>query len=253
MNSNTPTKFHLFGKVGKIILTVLSVIAALITLSCCIATVFIATLPKDALTVRVVEHAEYRFNEASFDTLWGLLGGSFTYAGESAPEYLLEDSGSGITPPENTKFEAELKLFQQSYTTAEIHSDGNTKVMEAESAPAEYHAKNLMTAFVFLTLFAASATAALWMLRRLFAVLTKCESPFCSEVVNKMKGFGFSLLPVAVFSSTSETMLESFLTAGKSTGVSIQGGILIAFIVTMALVAVFRYGVQLQKESDETL
>jgi len=47
--------------------------------------------------------------------------------------------------------------------------------------------------------------------------------------------------------------LESFFTAGKSTNVSIQWGILIAFVVTMALVAVFRYGVCLQKESDETL
>ena len=48
-------------------------------------------------------------------------------------------------------------------------------------------------------------------------------------------------------------MLGSFLTAGKSTNVSIQWGVLIAFVVTMALVAVFKYGVQLQKESDETL
>ncbi len=71
-------------------------------------------------------------------------------------------------------------------------------------------------------------------------MLTKCESPFYCEVVNRMRSFG-------------ETMLESFLTAGKSTNVSIQWGILIAFVVTMALVAVFKYGVQLQKESDETL
>ena len=68
MNSNTIAKFHLFGKVGKIVMTVLSVIAALITVSCCIATAFTATLPEDALTVRVVEHAELRFNKASFDT-----------------------------------------------------------------------------------------------------------------------------------------------------------------------------------------
>lgn len=45
MNSNTIAKFHLFGKVGKIVMTVLSVIAALITVSCCIATAFTATLP----------------------------------------------------------------------------------------------------------------------------------------------------------------------------------------------------------------
>ena len=125
--------------------------------------------------------------------------------------------------------------------------------MEADTSPEEYNVKDLVTVFIFLTLFSASATAALWMLRRLFAVLTRCESPFCCEVVNRMRGFGFSLLPVAVFASIGVTMLGSFLTAGKSTNVSIQWGVLIAFVVTMALVAVFKYGVQLQKESDETL
>ena len=253
MNSNTITKFHLFGKVGKIVMTVLSVIAALITVSCCIATAFAATLPKDALTVRVVEHAEFRFNKASFDTLWSILGGGFSYSGKEFPEYMLEDSEKKAIPPENQEFQAELKIFNQSYASAEIHSDETAKVMEADTSPEEYNIKDLVTVFIFLTLFTASATAALWMLRRLFAVLTKCESPFCCEVVNRMRSFGFSLLPVAVFASIGETMLESFLTAGKSTNVSIQWGILIAFVVTMALVAVFKYGVQLQKESDETL
>ena len=246
MNSNTITKFHLFGKVGKIVMTVLSVIAALITVSCCIATAFTATLPEDALTVRVVEHAEFRFNKASFDTLWSILGGSFTYSGK-------EDSEKKAIPPENQEFQAELKIFNQSYASAEMHSDESAKVMEADTSPEEYNIKDLVTVFIFLTVFSASATAALWMLRRLFAVLTKCESPFCCEVVNRMRSFGFSLLPVAVFASIGETMLESFLTAGKSTNVSIQWGVLIAFVVTMALVAVFKYGVQLQKESDETL
>ena len=101
-------------------------------------------------------------------------------------------------------------------------------------------------------MFAASAAGALWMLRGLFAVLTRCDSPFCGDVVARLRSFGFSLLPVAVFASASDTLTGRFLSAGKG-GVSIQWGILLAFVVTMALVAVFRYGVQLQKESDETL
>ena len=125
--------------------------------------------------------------------------------------------------------------------------------MEADTSPEEYNVKDLVTVFIFLTLFSASATAALWMLRRLFAVLTRCESPFCNEVVGRMRGFGFSLLPVAVFASVGESLLGRFLAAGESTNISIQWGVLIAFVVTMALVAVFKYGVQLQKESDETL
>lgn len=79
--------------------------------------------------------------------------------------------------------------------------------MEAEASPAEYNAKNLITVFVCITLFAASAAVSLWMLRNLFSVLKKCESPFCGDVVRKMRSFGFSLLPVAAFASASETLL----------------------------------------------
>lgn len=212
-----------------------------------------AALPDNALTVRVVENTELRFNAESFDTLWNIIGGSFSYSGESSPEQILGEGSGTITPPEDQQFKTELRLFNRSYDSAEIHSDGNTKVMQAEASPAEYNASDLTKVFIFAALFAASATVALWLLRGMFSVLTKCESPFCNEVVAKMRGFGFSLLPVAVFASAAETMLESFFTAGKSTNVSIQWGILITFVVTMALVAVFRYGVCLQKESDETL
>lgn len=62
MDSKTLSKYRLFGKAGKIVMTVLAVIAALITVCCCIATVFVATLPENALTVCVTEHAELRFN-----------------------------------------------------------------------------------------------------------------------------------------------------------------------------------------------
>lgn len=91
------------------------------------------------------------------------------------------------------------------------------------------------------------------MIRRLFAVLATCESPFCAELVKKMKAFGFSLLPVALFATIGETLATAFLSAGRDAGICIQWGILIAFAVTMCLVTVFQYGVQLQKESDETL
>ena len=110
-----------------------------------------------------------------------------------------------------------------------------------------------MTLLIFATLFAASVAAALLMLQKLFKVLSVCASPFCTDFVSKLRVFGYSWLPVAVFAGIGETLAVRFLSAGRNTGVSIQWGVLVAFVVTMCLVAVFRYGVQLQKESDETL
>lgn len=252
MDPNTISKYRRFGRVGKIIMTVLSVIAALVTACCMAAAVFVATLPKDALTVRVVEQTEFRFNSESFSTLWSILGGRFAYAGEGYPSAIFGEEGT-VAPPDGQTFSAELRVVDRFYDSAEISTDGTDKVMTAEASPAEYQLNDLKRVFTFAALLSASAAAALWMLRRLFGALTKCESPFCEEVVAKMRSFGFSLLPVAVFASVSETLLGSFLAAGRGSHVSIQWGVLIAFGVTMALVAVFKYGVRLQRESDETL
>ena len=60
------------------------------------------------------------------------------------------------------------------------------------------------------------------------------------------------LLPAALLASVAETVARRFMSAG-ATAVYIQWGLLIAFAVTMCLTVVFHYGVQLQKESDETL
>ena len=119
--------------------------------------------------------------------------------------------------------------------------------------PVEYHCSDLVTLLIFATLLSASIAAALLLLQRLFQVLSVCASPFCADFVLKLRAFGYSLLPITVFSSVGETLAVRFLSAGKNTGVFVQWGVLIAFAVTMCLVVVFRYGVQLQKESDETL
>ena len=254
MNSKTLSNLHRFGKVGKTIMTVLMVLTILITAIFVVATIYIAALPKDALTVCVTDHAEFRIREENFDSLWEILSDDYySYAGDASPEEMLGDNDSAVIPPENQEFQTNLSFFDQSYASAKIYSDGSTKVIEAASAPAEYRSASLVPVLAFLTLLFASAAASLCLLRRLFAVLSTSETPFCGELVKKMKAFGFSLLPVTLFRTIAITLSSAFLTAGKSSGLQIQWGVLLAFAVTMCMVTVFRYGVQLQKESDETL
>lgn len=75
--------------------------------------------------------------------------------------------------------------------------------------------------------------------KSLCKALEKCESPFSEEVVRKMRNFAISLIPFGIFC----------VGAG---GVSATG---IAFIIIIVLLfsAIFKYGAELQRESDETL
>lgn len=250
MHAQTLKKFNQFGKVGKLVLTLLLIAAVIFTLLCGAAAIYTATLPKDAVRVTVTNLAEFRVKGTTFSAFWNFLSDGVSYAAGSDPTAMLE--GGSMLPPENTQLQANFKFFNQGYASAEIRSDGSDKIMDAQSAPAEYSSSSLVMVFVFATLFVASVAAALWMLQKLFRVLSECASPFCPELVSRLRGFGYSLLPVAVFATIGETLARRFLSAGQS-GIQIQWGILIAFAVTMCLVTVFRYGVQLQTESDETL
>ncbi|MBR6968144.1 MAG: hypothetical protein IKH78_06375 [Ruminococcus sp.] len=75
--------------------------------------------------------------------------------------------------------------------------------------------------------------------RRLAKALEKCDSPFEENVIRKMKAFGFSLIPWAVFK----------LVVGNLGGLVTVIGVL----VVLLFISVFNYGAKLQKESDETL
>ena len=70
-------------------MTVLMVIAILAAAASCVATIFVSTLPKNALTVRVTNHAEFRINEKNFDSLWDILADGFSCAGDVSPEAML--------------------------------------------------------------------------------------------------------------------------------------------------------------------
>lgn len=254
MNAKTLSKVNRFGNIGKIVMTILLIAAIIATLLCGISTIYAATLPKDAVKVTVTNHAEFKINDNSFSSVWSMLSSGFAYAGKTDASILKTDNNnSKVTPPENTELNTELNFFNQSYSSAAIRSEGSEKIIDAQSSPAEYRSSDLVTVLLFATLFAASVAVLLLTLQKLFKVLSVCESPFCADFVSKLRIFGYFLLPVAVFASIGETFAIRFLSAGKNTGVSIQWGLLITFAVTMCLVTVFRYGVQLQKESDETL
>lgn len=253
MDTTARTRINRFGKAGTAVMTVLLIAAVAFTLLSCVSAVFVSFLPTDAVTVQVTSAARFCIHGDHFADVWNMLCDGFGYATDLEPEDLLSGSAAGVLPPEDTLIQADLAFFHQSYDTATIRSEGCQKVIEAASPAAVYRSSDLTAILIVLTLAAGAVTGALFVLRRLFRVLAACESPFCPEFVAKLQAFGYSLLPIFLLFSVGETLASRFLSAGKTGDIAIEWGILITFLVTMFLVTVFRHGVQLQKESDETL
>lgn len=252
MNKKTLAKINHFGTIGKIVTMILFVAAIIGTALIGGSAAYVATLPKDAVTVTVTNHAKFNINDDNFRSMWNMLASGVAQSTSKDPSTAISN-GTASIPEENTKFDTKLNFFNQSYSSATIHSEKGRKIVTAESSPAEYRSSNLVAVLACGALLLASIAVALLMLERLFKVLSVCESPFCNDFVRKLRTFGYALLPVAVLTGITDTLATRFMSAGQNAGISIPWGMLIAFVVTMCLVVVFRYGVQLQKESDETL
>ena len=76
--------------------------------------------------------------------------------------------------------------------------------------------------------------------KKLFVSLEKCDTPFSEEVVNNLSRFVYSLVPWGIF---------GFSANGLSGGI----GLVMVIVVVAILTSVFKYGAELQRESDETL
>ena len=253
MNTKTLTKIHKFGRMGKIASTVLLIAAIAAAVLIGAATAYVALLSRDAVVVNVTNHAEIRIDGSKVASPWGILGNSIAWSTDQDPSGTLRDGSLKILPPEDQEFETDLSIFNQTYSSAVLHTDGDIITLDAKSSPSEYHFRDFAAVLIALVLVIAASAVTLWMLRRMFGVIAVCDSPFCEDLVKKMKAFGVSLLPLALLATVGESLARAFLSAGRESGLCIQWGILLAFLVTMCLVTVFRYGVQLQKESDETL
>ena len=98
----------------------------------------------------------------------------------------------------------------------------------------------------------AAATVMLFMLKNLMKALKNCETPFAENVISSMTKFAYSLIPTVVIGTICNGVWE-MLRKGSRFSFSVNLGTILLVAVVFILVVIFKYGAQLQQESDETL
>lgn len=249
MYNTAMKKINRFGKIGKQVITVLMVITVILTAVTAGLAGYLLSLPEDAVKMQVSADADLDVQEELFAPLWNTLADGVTYSSEQMPD--LENGA--LLPPEDTPLKVSLSIFDLEASTAVIHSDAGRKLVHAETEPVQYEAADFAKLLWWCVLAAVSGIAALFMMRRLFCGFEQCESPFREEVVKRMRQFTFSLLPFAILVSVAETAAETILYPKEGLNLYVEWGAFAAFVIALCLGTVFRYGAQLQQESDETL
>lgn len=243
MKNSIKKKVNGIGLAGRIVSTILVVLMAAACFGLIVGGIALVVMPREAITIGVRSDIDFNVNKTLF--------GSFV-------KDLTEEQLNDI----NAKLEVDGKEFvdwKAENTEDRLTISGSTERMQLDLS------RLSLAAFSGLVYCAALLVVFIF-LNRLSTAFHRCDSPFDDLVIHRMNVFAWVLVGCAAAASVAEGLANSLLQrtvdlsfalnpSDMSTGFDFSisfGPILIALIV-LFLTIIFRYGAQLQKESDETL
>ena len=228
MDNSIKAKINTFGKVGKIICNIIIVVMLVVEGFILAAGILMFAMPEDSVNVDLVGNVGIMVDTKHFGLDNGQvsvkIGGSkiaVSSYGDKNSETKVDDNGIATV---NT---GDIKLH---YTLR----DGGKIVLLAGLKLACY-------------------IVALFFLKGLMNCFMKCDTPFCDEVVNRLRNFAIVLIPTFAAASTIDSVMKRVVSfnAINTGSINIMAVFLVAVIFVLS--AVFRYGTELQKEHDETV
>ena len=242
MENTIKRKVNRVGLVGQIVTIILIVLMSVACLACLSGGITLAALPKDAAMI-------------------GVKGEMDIHVGKS-----LIGKWINKIPDDPTELNAKLGVNGTEYNDITVEKTESGLTLYASSERFEFRLTRLATAAFSGFVYCAALLVVFVFLKRLCDAFRSCETPFADDVIRRMTVFAWVLMGCAVLSSIAEAVGNAMIRrsidlsfslnpANMNTGLEVSfsfAPILIALLV-LFLTVIFRYGAQLQKESDEIL
>lgn len=217
---NTLNKIHSFGKVTHILITIFFVIACIITLFTTIVGLYliqckdISIVADNDISIKIKEDGKI----LNFDFDGNLDG-------------LVIDIGN-----------INLKDFKV------VKENGDT-VIVCKTNNKEFTLKDFGLLTMFAGLQCIVECMSLFILKKICKYIRDCESFFTDELVNYMYKYMYSLIPMFILS----LFVYYYKNQLSILSVDLDYGFLVEIGIIYIITTIFKYGVKLQTESDETL
>ncbi len=219
MKNENVAKINKLGKISRIFINIVRVFVIIGIVCVPIACAFVMMIPNDSVKV----------------------------TGSGTAQIVIEDDSllEHITDIEVEEADIDGNFFGMDVkwlVTDEKNTD-NQRVINIDGGIDEFSVKHIklmaVGSAISIEVVLVCVLIALCFAKKLALALENCNSPFEEEVLRRMKGFGIALA----------------IWAGAVLIVGGISGIVAAFVVIVVLlfISIFKYGAQLQQESDETL
>jgi hypothetical protein len=242
MENGIKKKVNRIGLAGQIVSIVLIVLMSVACFGCLLGGVALAVLPNDAATIGFKVDMDVAVGKS-------LIGRWMDQISDD-PQTL----------------DAQMSINGTDYTDLDMQKTADGLLIHASADRMEFRVQRLAYAAFSGLAYCAVLLVVFIFLKRLCDGFRRCDTPFSEDVIHRMTVFAWVMVGGAVLLSAAESIGNSLINRSLDLSFSINptgfnsgiecsfsfAPILIALLV-LFLTMIFRYGAQLQKESDETL
>ncbi len=238
MNSKIKKNINTAGTVGYIvsILIIVVLICAMVSVALC--TVAAGLVAKEDVNVTMATQIDVSAGKNVLEKLRG---------------FVTLDDGEDFADITELPDGVSVSVDDKDISDFAVKETENGIEINAKTTPVQFTAGRLIAALVVAFIYLGCLTVMFYMIKALMKALKECDTPFTENVIKKMEAFGWSLIPVIVLSAINESAWGAIVSGGSLVDFSLNIGGLLVLAVAFVLTLVFKYGAELQQQSDETL
>lgn len=237
MKEQAIQKINSMGKVGGILILIAKILCGIALALSIIGNIIIVCIPRD------------------FITLQGSTNGTVIINMDAIGRGLTDEERDNINNGKTFGDDTFTYGFSANKVTLDQFSaeDDTIRISSTDTLTNSISLRDLGYVLVTAVITIAMTLVSLFFAGFLCKAFKECQSPFEENVIKKMRGFAYSLIPWVILNSTSRSMIDSLLNGKLNVRISLDITMLIIVLIILTLVYIFQYGAMLQQESDETL
>ncbi|MBR7082038.1 MAG: DUF2975 domain-containing protein [Oscillospiraceae bacterium] len=236
MKTQAISKINKVGKAGYIVALIFKILAIVVASLLVFLMIITAFIPKGFMVARISERAELVYDLSKYNISLSPddIDSLNNWSDMLGDNFMISSGGKKV----------EMLDIKASETQITMRGEGDVYYMDLHSV--SYMLIPLLISLISTIVCLAFAT-------RLCRAFQLCETPFDDIIIRRLRQLAYSLIPLAVLSSLADGTTRSLFAGQMHLSFNINVGMVIAVLLIFLLVSVFKYGAELQRESDETL
>ena len=232
MKAEIIAKVNQIGKVGLIITRICQVCLWIGVVACILSGIVLFFIPDDMIAIHMEHKATVEVNMPE-------IAGTLTENGKS-----------------NTTWgdvESSLKVDGMEYGVVDVRQTEKGVEIEADTDAYTIHFRSIANTVFLAAVYGVVCLVVMHFVGVVCKKFKECETPFSDDIVTALRNLAISLIPMTVFSTLTESVMNSIITGNVNIVLGVDLTTVLMILLIILLYMIFRYGTMLQQESDETL